>query len=136
MTRINCIDPELLTDQHLFIEFREITRVHSLHRDLKDYGNYVLGTGHVKFFYNKGLYLAKRLEQLMKEMDKRARWNYTPKVYKTHCKPSLHLDWEPSKADQLANLVRLSQKVVERPNFYTYYGVKVENNFYSSLMVK
>ena len=135
MTRINCIDPELLADQHLFIEFREITRVHSLHRELKDYGKYVLGTGHVKFFYNKGLYLAKRLEALTAEMDKRKRWNYTPKTYKTHCKPSLHLDWEPNKADKLANLIRLSKKIVERPGFYTYNGTKVSDDFYSKLMV-
>lgn len=35
MTRINTIDPVDLLDQHLFIEYREITRVYALHRARK-----------------------------------------------------------------------------------------------------
>lgn len=57
MTRINTIDPVDLLDQHLFIEYREITRVATLHRAPKPGEvmpqNYTLGTGHVKFFMTK-----------------------------------------------------------------------------------
>lgn len=133
MTRINCVDPELLTDQHLFIEFREITRVRNLARELKDYGNYVMGEGHVKFFYNKSVYLAKRLVDIQAEMDKRKIWQYTPKEYGEHS-PGLNEDWQPNRIAKLTNAIRLDSKVREaEPGFYRYYGKPVDNNFYLQL---
>lgn len=68
MTRINShINPKYLTDEHLLAEHREIKRVpaclsktvqskHSLNIP----GNFCLGAGHVKFFYNKFTYLKNR----------------------------------------------------------------------------
>lgn len=132
MTRINCVDQELLTDQHLFIEFREITRVRNLARKLKDYGNYVMGEGHVKFFYNKSVYLAKRLVDIQAEMDKRKIWQYTPKEYGEHS-PGLNEDWQPDRMAKLANAVRLDSKIREKPGFYRYYGKPVDSNFYLPL---
>ena len=133
MTRINCVDVELLTDQHLFIEFREITRVRSLARPLKDYGNYVMGTGHVKFFYNKAKYLHNRLIELQTEMDKRGIWVYTRKEYGEHA-PGLNEDWTPDRNAKLTNSIRLSGKVLEKPDFYRYYGKPVKATFYSKLL--
>lgn len=133
MTRINCVDPELLTDQHLFIEFREITRVRNLARELKDYGNYVMGEGHVKFFYNKSVYLAKRLVDIQAEMDKRKIWQYTPKEYGEHS-PGLNEDWQPDRIAKLTNTIRLDSRVREaEPGFYRYYGKPVDSNFYLPL---
>ena len=136
MTRINCIDPSLLTDQHLFIEFREITRVRNLARPLKNYGQYILGEGHVKFFYNKATYLAVRLEAIQAEMDKRDIWNYQYKEYGDHGQLELNQDWTPDAKAQLANLIRLDSKVREQPNFYKFYGKPINDDFYLNQIVK
>lgn len=82
MTRINLVPVEELTDQHLFAEFREIKMVpQSLKRSLNARGhdavlksipeNFTLNKNHVTFFYDKGLYLIKRYDQLKEELQKR-----------------------------------------------------------------
>ena len=78
MTRINIVHPSELTDQHLIAEYREITMVPgSLKRTLvskvgyqesKVPERYTLNSGHVYFFYNKGRYLHRRYDELIKEM--------------------------------------------------------------------
>lgn len=84
MTRINAgIKVELLTDQHLIAEYTEILRVGPLfHKRItkgKSFSDipkeFTLGTGHVKFFYNKGLYVNKRWHQLYNELLER---NFKP----------------------------------------------------------
>lgn len=73
MTRINCgIPPKNLTDKHLIAEHREIKRIpnciakgkYSLDGQPKEFK---LGTGHVKFFYDKLFYLKRRYESLFRE---------------------------------------------------------------------
>ena len=82
MTRVNCVPVEELVGKHLVAEVHEIVRLptnlrQSLSRkskpfDLKEIPEkYTLGTGHVKFFFNKFGYLKKRFEQLIAEMDRR-----------------------------------------------------------------
>ena len=82
MTRINIVPVTELSRQHLVAEYREIARLPkdlntSLNRinkpfDLKEIPpRYTLGTGHVKYFYDKMLFLQKRFEQLVEEMLKR-----------------------------------------------------------------
>lgn len=82
MTRINVVNPSELSREHLVAEYREIMR---LPGNLKAWINrktkppsfdeipseYKLGTGHVKFFYNKFLFLQKRFESLVLEMQAR-----------------------------------------------------------------
>ena len=78
MTRINIIPVSDLMDQHLIAEYREITMVPAaLKRTLKSKSGFskkkipakfTLNTGHVYFFYNKGLYLDKRYNELVEEM--------------------------------------------------------------------
>lgn len=60
MTRINLIPPSELCDQHLLAEHREITRIPN--HVMKHYpqlnlegrpADYTLGTGHVRFFYDR-----------------------------------------------------------------------------------
>lgn len=61
MTRINLIDPSHLTKRHLIAEYKEITQfLHNVKKsNLKDIPkHFTLGTGHVKFFYNKGEYVS------------------------------------------------------------------------------
>ena len=77
MTRINVgIPPAELVNQHLIAEHREIKRIPNCIAKGK-YNmdgipeKFKLGTGHVKFFYNKLLYLKNRYIRLYYECIKR-----------------------------------------------------------------
>ena len=77
MTRINVgIPPAELVNQHLIAEHREIKRIPNCIAKGK-YNmegipeRFKLGTGHVKFFYNKLLYLKNRYIKLHEECIKR-----------------------------------------------------------------
>ena len=91
MTRINIINVEDLTDQHLIAEYREIFMIGpALQRSLNSKNwdpesipdEYCLGKGHVKFFYNKGQYLHKRYLLLINEMKKRGMNPDSNRVFK------------------------------------------------------
>ena len=77
MTRINVgIPPAELVNQHLIAEHREIKRIPNCiakgkynMEGIPD--KFKLGTGHVKFFYNKLLYLKNRYINLYNECIKR-----------------------------------------------------------------
>jgi len=93
MTRINVgIPPTELVNQHLIAEHREIKRIPNCiakgkynMEGIPD--KFKLGTGHVKFFYNKLLYLKNRYISLYNECIKRgfnvqnyiAAWDNVPK---------------------------------------------------------
>lgn len=78
MTRINLVDPSNLTDKHLMAEYRELPRIFTAVLKLQEQGKtpddvdipklYVLGRGHVKFFYNKIGWLRLRYERIRKEL--------------------------------------------------------------------
>lgn len=79
MTRINIVPVQELSRQHLIAEYKEIMRLpgyinRSLARKSKPFSfseipaQYTLGEGHVKFFYNKCLFLQKRFDELVIEM--------------------------------------------------------------------
>ena len=82
MTRINLIPPNQLTRQHLIAEYRELPRVFKLAVNWFNRGGgdlpptYRLGTGHMKFFYDKLEFLHDRQVSLVVEMKARG---YTPK---------------------------------------------------------
>jgi len=75
MTRINLVHPSELSTKHLVSEYREIVRVfalaraaqHSMHH-VKQPEVYTLGTGHVKFFYNRLQFISDRYDSLCAEM--------------------------------------------------------------------
>jgi deoxyribonuclease (pyrimidine dimer) len=78
MTRINLIDPQELHRKHLVAEYREIVRVFALVRkcnsDLSKKNipsEYVLGTGHVSYFYPRLGFISKRYDSLCAEMKRR-----------------------------------------------------------------
>lgn len=82
MTRVNCgIPPAELTDKHLIAEHREIKRIPnhvSKHwQKITREGiqaipkEFCLGTGHVRFFFDKGEYTYERYESLYHECLKR-----------------------------------------------------------------
>lgn len=67
-----------------------------------------MGTGHIKFFYNKGAYLAKRTEELYKECIRRG-FKVTYKEYTLHAN-GLNNDWTPNCAELQRNLDRIREK--------------------------
>jgi len=72
MTRINTIPPRELCDKHLMAEIREITRIPNTVKSGKARiegipATFRLGSGHVKFFYDKMGYLERRYKQLYDE---------------------------------------------------------------------
>jgi len=121
MTRINCIPVNELTDQHLMAEYREITRVSKLARELSDYGHYKMGTGHIRFFYNKGQYLYNRTQQLYNECIKRG-FKVQYKKYVLHANPILNQNWYPTIDDEMINANRLNDKLDQKYSFYKFYG--------------
>ncbi len=72
MTRINAgIPPKALSDQHLLAEHREIKRLPAVFtknpKPIDIPKEFTLGTGHVKFFLDKGKYTLKRYKKLYDE---------------------------------------------------------------------
>jgi len=81
MTRINLVDPQVLSDKHLMAEYRELPRIFTAVKKLQAQGKkpvnvhipdrYVLGEGHCKFFYNKLGWLRMRYVKLYDELKHR-----------------------------------------------------------------
>lgn len=75
MTRINsAIRVELLTDEHLLAEHREIKRIPSVyvrHTSTPIPKKFTLGKGHVLFFIDKAAFTAGRYELIREECIKR-----------------------------------------------------------------
>ena len=78
MTRINLVDPRTLHSKHLLAEYRELPRVFKLVEAAEKRctvvripESYVLGTGHVTFFYDKLQYLADRFKAIVSECKSR-----------------------------------------------------------------
>lgn len=73
MTRINVgIPPKDLTAKHLIAEHREIKRIPNVLKSGRysmtgQPTQFTLGTGHVKFFYDKVLFLKNRYAQIHEE---------------------------------------------------------------------
>lgn len=122
MTRINCIAPSLLSDKHLAAEYRELPRVFGFVRaaiergerptDRRNPAQYTLGTGHVRFFYSRLGYLAKRQQSLINECRARGRTvNYDNVSELINGMPSEWLnDWVPSERDQQLNIERINNR--------------------------
>ena len=117
MTRINVgIPPADLVNQHLIAEHREIKRIPNCIAKGK-YNmdgipdKFKLGTGHVKFFYNKLLYLKNRYTSLYNECIKRGfnvqnyigAWNNVPE--------KLMNDYKPTYVDRLIVQQRINEKL-------------------------
>lgn len=117
MTRINCVPPGELSRQHLVAEYRELPRVFGLARAAIDRGerpvtaeSYTLGKGHVRFFYTRLAWLARRQAELISEMLSRG---YSP----AYGAPSLDGfpqewcgDWDPPEAALRINRARIAER--------------------------
>ena len=122
MTRINVgISPAELNDKHLIAEHREIKRIPNCvakgkynMEGIPD--KFKLGTGHVKFFYNKLLYLKNRYISLYNECIKRGfnvqnyidAWDNIPQ--------ELMNDYKVTYKDRLIIQERIYERTINRKN--------------------
>lgn len=121
MTRINCVPPEELSRQHLVAEYRELPRVFALadkaypKRDkFVAPSQYTLGTGHVKFFYQRLAYCSRRFFQLKEEMLRRGykpSYQYPPLV---EVGTEWFQDWEPDAAALALNRQRILERTTQK----------------------
>lgn len=118
MTRINVVDPKILHQKHLVVEYREIPRVFGLARSGDDIPTaYTLGAGHVKFFYDKLLFITIRHRLLVLEMQRRGYMtNHESLVDLLYASdPALRGNYRPTFEAKMLNLFRLREKL---PGFY------------------
>jgi len=122
MTRINCVPVEELTQQHLVAEYRELPRVFTLAKAALDRGfdpatcpqAYLLGTGHVKFFYCRLKWLRRRWSELYAEMHNRGYTTNLPREIGDDTQslpPEWNRDWAPSLKALRLNRARISERL-------------------------
>jgi deoxyribonuclease (pyrimidine dimer) len=130
MTRINIIPVSELHDQHLIAEYREITMVPAaLNRTLnsktglireKISKSFTLNSGHVYFFYDKGLYLDKRYTEIVNEMKSRGFNPDSNRVFPIDIfkDNDLYNDWTPTIEDQKLIRQRIQERINSKPDWY------------------
>ena len=130
MTRINIIPPKELMDQHLIAEIKEINQLAgSYSRSLKSKTGiksippkFTLNKGHVTYFYDKGMYLHNRFNELKTEAINR-KFNIQAEFKNTWITtPENYNDWIPNEEDIKIIKERITNKINNKPNYYRYYG--------------
>lgn len=119
MTRINAgVDPKELNTKMLIAEHREIKRIPNVIKSGKAIINnipfeFTLGIGHVKFFYNKVLYLQKRYFYIYEECIRRGFkvTNYSDSFL--GIPDHLMNDYSPSDKDRNIILDRIKERLYE-----------------------
>lgn len=140
MTRINLIPVQELATQHLFAEFRELKMVpKSLRRSLiaaqrhvgphnatahvvsKIPAHYLLGKGHVSFFYNKGFYLQQRYSLIRHELSRRG-VNYDVNSLLDPDRTMQQVPWNGDYVPTVEALAlirqRIAEKIAMKPEWY------------------
>ncbi len=122
MTRVNCIPPSQLSRAHLVAEYRELPRIFALARaamargetpdDRRNPRDYTFGAGHVRFFYTRLGFLAKRQSMLIGEMIARG---YNPAFRETAhlldgMPPEWCCDWQPDERAVAINRARIAER--------------------------
>lgn len=121
MTRVNLVDVTTLTRQHLLAEHREIKRIPNMVKSGKAVfkgipEKFTLGTGHVKFFYNKLGWLYFRYDAVYKECVRRE-FKVTPyhqsffdaiDFVEGKCK---QISWNPTEEDIRISQERINEKL-------------------------
>lgn len=130
MTRVTILDPSDLTNEWLLANHREIPRVvnelidHPERLVLKDIPKqFTLNVGHVKFFRNKLLYIAKLHQATIEECKKRG-INYDKDIVVNlddlpdHVKMFCLNDWTPTTSDHCIIIERLRERFALRGKAY------------------
>lgn len=114
MTRVNCVSPIELTNQHLLAEYRELPRIrHAYPRNNTPVIplEYILGKGHLTFFYNKGLWLENRHKELIAEMKLRGFTVNLPPLDLSHWPKWAMRNWIPTKEAIELNRARIAERL-------------------------
>lgn len=135
MTRINSAIPvEHLTDEHLLAEHREIKRLPAAlskadRSKIKIPEKFCLGTGHVKFFFNKMSFVFNRYLMLYKECKRRSfnvqyygdNWFLDDDIFK-----SFWHGYTPTKEEKQLLITRITERITnsKKPYFH-YYGKQI-----------
>lgn len=134
MTRINVVDVNELCDQHLFAEFRELTRIpnklrsgklsfdksrivaaYTVQTNANPYG----GRGHEYFFVDKLAWLERRYTALANELVERGYFIKLLPVFDYFDWPAaFYNDYQPSHSEQKLNRVRLVEMFPARATYY------------------
>ena len=139
MTRINsAINPKNLTDQHLIAELRELPRIFTAVNKRIEQGKFfddipkefTLGEGHVKFFYNKLLFLSSRHLLLRCEYFSRfeKEWQFKIEVRLFPHQYGLVGLWNSYKSTEKEKQLlidRISTRINESNQIPRYYGEKI-----------
>lgn len=130
MTRINLTPVETLMDQHLMAEYRELPRIFGAVRerfakkhkfdDIPE--DFRLGSGHVKFFYDKIGFLVIRQNAIINECLKRGINIANTHVDVADIPLRFMNDFIPSEADIALSQSRLNEKIAMKPQWYKFYG--------------
>lgn len=140
MTRINIIPPGVLTARHLVAEFTELPRIAPcLQKTLekktpimikqKISPVYILGTGHVYFWYDKIPFLQQRFSQLAQEMTQRGmtvnditydknQQRFAALLRHKKILKDFFIEYQPSEQEIMVNAQRIHQRIMEKPNSY------------------
>ena len=122
MTRINVLPVDTLCDQHLLAEHRELTRIPNAvargkYRLTDQPTDYKLGEGHVRFFFNKLLFLKNRYAALHEEC--KARGFKVTNIWPDDLpdNPELWQDYIPTDLAIQANMQRISIRMPTKARF-------------------
>ena len=125
MTRINVVEPHMLTNKHAMAEYKEITRPFNkamkhaiagkLPTDIKIPNSYCMGTGHESFFFDKLLYIQLRHQQLFNHLlalgydVERTKCDAIQKEMNIarHSYPAWFNMWHSEQQDRYLNMARL-----------------------------
>lgn len=122
MTRINVIDPRLLSDKHLGAEYRELPRVFGLVRAAIARGvtplqarvgapqTYTMGRGHVLFFYTRLRWVENRYYRLVEECKSRGRTVEYPDPPSHGIPAEWFGDWKVPPAAIITNTTRIENR--------------------------
>ncbi|UGO48194.1 hypothetical protein SHINKOU_115 [Klebsiella phage vB_KaeM_Shinkou] len=135
MTRINLTLVSELADQHLMAEYRELPRVFGAVRKRLAEGkkfddipkDFRLGSGHVKFFYDKIGFLYLRQQEIIEECLERGFAIANTQVDVHDIPLCLMNDFVPTEADIALSQKRLDEKIAQKPKWYKHYGKAIYN---------
>jgi deoxyribonuclease (pyrimidine dimer) len=134
MTRVNVVPVDELADQHLIAEYKEICRLPALVRAALTHhpvipSSYVMGTGHVKFFYDKLGFISTRHETLKREGAKRGFDLSRISISLDGIPQHFCGGYDPTLDALRLNRERILEKLLAKPAWYRYYGKQISADF-------
>lgn len=129
MTRINAgIPVEILSDQHLLAEHREIKRIPRTKFVNVAPANFTLGSGHVLFFSNKPNYTFNRYCELYEECIDRC---FSVEWYGDNWSKVLDtIEYVPTKADIKLMTDRIIERTLSSNQIPRFYGQEISKEDY------